>query len=135
MPLAVAILCHPVGTYGFFVAAVAMLVYARRSRTFVPAFGGVASAALTLLAYLQLPPDAGGLALLATGVALLHVEFSRPTYGAALGGGLLAGTVGSWLMLAGNASPALGPALRIAIALTGTLVMLGAVVGAARLRS
>src|SRR5687768_179804 len=100
MPLAVALLCHPIGTYGFFVAAVALLVYARRSQTFVPALAGIACSALTLLAFALVPPDGVALALLALGVTLLHVEFSWPTYGAALGAGLLAGTVGSWLMLA-----------------------------------
>jgi membrane-bound ClpP family serine protease len=135
MPLAVALLCHPIGTYGFFVVAVASLVYARPSRTFVPTFSGIGCSALTLLAFVQVPPDYVGLALLALGVALLHCEFVVPTYGVALGAGLLAGTVGSWLMLGGMVSPAVPPVLRIAVALSGTLVLLGAVVRAARLRT
>jgi membrane-bound ClpP family serine protease len=133
MPIAVALLCHPVGTYGFAVAALALLVYAHRSRTFVPLFAGIACCALTLLAFVQVPPDFVGLALLGLGVALLRLEFRWPTYGAALVGGLVAGSVGSWLMLAGSALPRLSPELRIAIAFMGTLVVLVAVLLAARL--
>jgi membrane-bound ClpP family serine protease len=135
MPFAVALLCHPAGAYGFAVAAVALLVYAHRSRTFVPAFAGFSCAALTLLAFAEVPPHGVGIALFAAGVMLLHLEFRSPTYGAALVGGASAFAFGSWLMLRESLPPPLSPALRLAVAFAGTLVVLAAVLRAARLHA
>jgi membrane-bound ClpP family serine protease len=137
MPFAVAVLCHPAGAYGCVVTALGAFVYACHTRTFVPTFTAVAAALLSTLAFLQVPPDATGLLLLALGVAALQLEFLAPTCGAALLTGLTLGVSGSWRLL--DAVPAavapLPPALRIAVAVAGTLVLLAAVVRGFRLRT
>src|SRR5262245_31753787 len=83
MPLAVALLCHPVGTLTALVAAIVLALYAAQSQRFLPTFAAVSAALLTLLAFLQVPPNAAGLAWLLLGVALLHAEFLWPTFGLA----------------------------------------------------
>jgi membrane-bound ClpP family serine protease len=77
------------------------------------------------------------LLLLASGVVLLQIEFLRPTYGAALLIGLAASIVGSWQLLAPapGASGTLAPALRVALAVTGTLTLTAAVLRGLRLRT
>ena len=78
MPFAVALLCHPLGTFAALVAAIVAALYAAQSHRFLPAFTAVSAALLTLLAFLQVPPSAAGLAWLCVGVALLHAEFLWP---------------------------------------------------------
>jgi membrane-bound serine protease (ClpP class) len=137
MPFAVALLCHPAGAYGCLVVALAAFVYAWHTRRFVPAFTAASAALLTTLSFLHVPPDSLAALLLAIGVVLLQVEFLRPTYGAALLLGLGASIVGSWQLLAPapGASGTLAPPLRIALALTGTLMLAAAVLRGLRLRT
>lgn len=130
MPLAVALLCHPVGTFAALLAAVVAGLYAMQSRRFLPAFTSASAAALTLLAFLQIPPSGAGLAWLALAVALLHAEFLWPSYGIAGLAGVGSAAWGSWLLLA-----ALDPAARGATAALGTLVLLAAVARTMRLRT
>lgn len=130
MPLAVALLCHPLGTFVSLVAAVVAGLYAAQSRRVVPAFAAASGALLTLLAFLQVPPSVPGLAGLAAALVLLHAEFSWPTYGLAGLLGLGSATWGSWLMLA-----ALDPIARSLAAPLGALVLLAAVARTMRLRT
>jgi membrane-bound ClpP family serine protease len=137
MPLAVALLCHPAGAYACLVTALAASVYACHTCAFVPAFTAVSAAALTTLAFLQVPPDFAGVALVALATVLLQAELVLPTYGAALVSGCAAGIAGSWRLLAAaaEAEPALPAAARLAIALAGTLALLAAVLRGFRLRT
>ncbi len=136
MPLAVALLCHPAGAYGFLVVTLAAFVYACHTRTFVPSFTAALAGALTPLAFLQVPPALCGLLLLGLGGAVLQGEFQLPTYGAALLAGLATSVWGSWLLLGPpGATPPLTPAARLAIALTGTALLLATVLRAFRLRT
>jgi membrane-bound ClpP family serine protease len=130
MPLPVALLCHPAGTFVALVAAIIAALYAARSRRFLPSFTGAGAAALTLLAFLQVPPSVAGLAWLCVGVALLHAEFLWPTFGLAGAAGIGATAWGSALLLA-----ALTPLPRGAVALLGTLALLAAVARTMRLRT
>jgi membrane-bound ClpP family serine protease len=130
MPLAVALLCHPVGTFAALMAAVVASLYAAESRRFVPVFTAASAAALTLLAFLQVPPSGAGLAWLALGVALLHAEFLLPTLGVAGLAGLAASAWGSWLLL-----PSLAPGARGTVAALGAFVVLAAVARTMRLRT
>jgi membrane-bound ClpP family serine protease len=130
MSLAVALLCHPAGTFAALVAAMVAGLYAAQSRRFLPAFCAVSAALLTLLAFLQVPPSAAGLVFLAAAVGLLHAEFFLPTFGLAGVLGLGSAAWGSWLMLA-----ALEPGTRGTIALLGSLVLLAAVARTMRLRT
>jgi len=137
MPLAVALLCHPAGAYGFVVVTLAAFVYACQARTFVPAFTAVAAAALTGLAFLHVPPSPYGLLLIGLGVALLQVELLLATYGTALVAGLAACVAGSWLILAPphGATVVLAAAPKLAIAVTGSLALLAAVLHGFRRRT
>ena len=137
MPLPIALLCHPAGAYACLVAALAGLVYAWHTRTFVPAFTAASAALLTTLAFLQVPPDSCAVLLLAIGVVLLQIEFVLPTFGAALLIGLVASIVGSWQLLAAapGASGTLVPAVRSALTLAGTLTLAAAVLRGLRLRT
>ena len=137
MPFAVALLCHPAGAYGCLVVALAAFVYAWHTRSFVPAFTAASAALLTTLSFLHVPPDSLALLLLAIGVVLLQIEFLRPTYGAALLLGLAASIVGSWQLLAAapGASGTLAPALRVVLAVTGTLTLAAAALRGLRLRT
>lgn len=130
MPLAVALLCHPVGTLTAFVAAIIFALYAAQSRRFLPAFTAVSAALLTLLAFLQVPPSAAGLTWLFVGVVLLHAEFLWPAFG--LAGVLGIGTAawGACLLLA-----PLAPVPRGAVALLAALLLLAAVARTMRLRT
>ena len=137
MPFAVALLCHPAGAYACLVVALAAFIYAWHTRRFVPAFTAASAAVLTTLSFLQVPPDSLALLLLAIGVVLLQAEFLLTTYGAAL---LLGSPRASWDR--GSCSPrrlacrgTLAPALRIALALTGTLTLAAAVLRGLRLRT
>jgi membrane-bound ClpP family serine protease len=130
MPFAVAVLCHPLGTFVALVAAIVATLYALQSRRFLPAFAAVAAGLLTLLAFLQVPPSLGGLAWLFAGLALLHVEFIRPTFGVAGMLGVAAAFSGSWLLLV-----PLNPIARCAAALLGALLLLAAVARTMRLRT
>ena len=130
MSFSVTLLCHPVGTLTALVAGIVFALYAAQSRRFLPAFTAVSAALLTILAFLQVPPSAAGLAWLAVGIALLHAEFFWPTFGIA---GLLGfGTAawGSCLLLA-----ALAPVPRSVIALLTALLLLAAVARTMRLRT
>jgi membrane-bound serine protease (ClpP class) len=130
MPFAVALLCHPVGTLTAFVVAIVATLYAAQSRRFLPAFTAVSAGLLTLLAFLQVPPSAAGLAWLLVGVALLHAEFLWPTFGGAGVLGLAAAAWGSCSLLA-----ALAPLPRGAVAVVAALVLLAAVARTMRLRT
>jgi membrane-bound ClpP family serine protease len=137
MPFAVALLCHPAGAYVCLVTALAGFVYACHTRRFVPALTSASAAALTTLAFLQAPPDAVGVALVALGAVLLQTEFVLPTYGAALVTGCATGLAGSWRLLdaAAEATPALPVAVRLVLAIAGTLTLLAAVLRGFRLRT
>jgi hypothetical protein len=133
MPFAVALLCHPVGTFAALVAAIVATLYAAQSQRFLPSFTAASATLLTLLAFLQVPPSAAGLAGLAglgIGVALLHAEFLWPTFGAAGLLGVGATAWSSWTLLA-----ALAPVPRGALALLGAAVLLAAVARTMRLRT
>jgi len=137
MPFAVALLCDPAGAYACLVTTLAAFTFACHTRAFVPAFTAASAAALTTLAFLQIPPDTTGVALVALGVALLQAELMLPTYGAALVAGCAAGIAGSWRLLAAaaDAAPALPAPLRFALAIVGTSVLLAAVLRGFRLRT
>ncbi|HET7924401.1 MAG TPA: hypothetical protein VFL30_05845 [Rhodanobacteraceae bacterium] len=130
MPLAVALLCHPVGTLSALVAAIVFALYAAQSRRFLPAFTALSAALLALLAFLQVPPSAAGLVWLFVGVALLHAEFLWPTFGLAGVVGFATAVWGSCLLLA-----AIAPVGRGAVALLAALLLLGAVARTMRLRT
>lgn len=130
MPFAVALLCHPLGTFASLVAAIVATLFAAQSHRFLPVFTAVATTSLTLLAFLQVPPSASGLAWIFVGVVLLHVEFLRPTLGTAGVLGVGAAALGSCLLLA-----SLGPVARGAAALLGALLLLAAVARTMRLRT
>jgi membrane-bound ClpP family serine protease len=130
MPFAVALLCHPIGTFAALVAAIVATLYAAQSHRFLPTFTAVSAALLTLLAFLQVPPSVAGLAWLCAGVALLHGEFLWPTFGIAGLLGLGTAAWGSGLLLA-----PLTTLPRGAIALVGSLVLLAAVAHTMRLRT
>jgi membrane-bound ClpP family serine protease len=130
MPFAVALLCHPIGSFAALIAAIVAALYAAQSHRFLPAFTAISAGLLTLLAFLQVPPGAVGLAWLCAGVVLLHAEFQWPAYGVAGLLGIGTATWGSCLLLA-----ALEPIPRGAIALGGALVLLAAIARTMRLRT
>jgi membrane-bound ClpP family serine protease len=130
MPLPVALLCHPLGTFTALVAAIVATLYAAQSRRFLPAFTAVSAALLTLLAFLQVPPSVGGLVWLCAGVAFLHAEFLWPAFGIA---GLLGVATTAWASC--SLLAALEPLPRGGAALCGALVILGAVARTMRLRT
>jgi membrane-bound ClpP family serine protease len=129
-PLAVTLLCHPFGSFAALLTGVVAGLYAVQSRRFLPTFTALSAAALALLAFLQVPPSAAGLAWLGAGIALLHLEFLWPAFGAAGLLGLSSSAWGSSLLLA-----ALAPAPRAGIAAAAALVLLAAVVRTMRLRT
>ena len=96
MSFAVALLCHPVGTLTALVTGIVFALSAAQSRRFLPAFTAVSAGLLTILAFLQVPPSAAGLAWLAVGVALLHAEFFSATFGLAGVVGICAAAWGSF---------------------------------------
>jgi membrane-bound ClpP family serine protease len=130
MPLAVALLCHPLGSFTALVVAIIAALYAAQSRRFLPAFTATSAALLALLAFLQVPPSATGITWLATGVVLLHVEFLRPTFGVAGVLGVGSASAGSYLLLA-----PLAPVARGSVALVAGLLLLAAVARTMRLRT
>jgi len=130
MPFAVALLCHPVGSLTALVAAIVAALYAAQSRRLLPAFTAVSAGLLTLLAFLQVPPSAAGLAWLVGGVALLHAEFFVPTFGVAGVLGLAAAAWGSCSLLA-----SLAPFPRGVAALLAAFMLLAAVARTMRLRT
>jgi membrane-bound ClpP family serine protease len=130
MPLAVALLCHPLGAFTALVAAIVGALYAAQSRRFLPAFTALSAALLALLAFLQIPPSAAGIASLGAGVALLHVEFLRPTFGVAGVLGIGTSGFGSYLLLAPLAEFA-----RASVAFAAALILLAAVARTMRLRT
>jgi membrane-bound ClpP family serine protease len=130
MPFAVALLCHPLGTFAALVATIAAALFAAQSHRFLPAFAAASAALLTLLAFLQVPPSSTGLASVGLGVVLLHLEFLWPTFGIAGMLGLAATFSGSWSLLA-----TLTPVTRGAVALLGAALLLGVVARTMRLRT
>lgn len=135
MPFAVALLHHPAGVYAFVVAAIVAWLYAALTRAFVPTLTGVAAGLLTVLGFVAVPPSYVALSLLGIGIVLLHAEYLFPTSGAA---GVLGLAVTAWasaLLLAPSGWPELGTPTRVAAALTGTLVLFGAVTHTMRLRT
>jgi membrane-bound ClpP family serine protease len=130
MPLAVALLCHPLGTFTALVTAIVAALYAAQSRRFLPAFTATSAALLVLLAFLQVPPSAAGIIWLGAGVVLLHLEFLRPTFGVAGLLGVGAASCGSYLLLA-----SLAPVARGSVAFAAALLLLGAVARTMRLRT
>jgi membrane-bound ClpP family serine protease len=137
MASAIAVLGHPIGAYACLMTALAASVYAWHTRRSVAALTAVAAAALTGLACLVAPPDVAGVALVVLGIALLQTELMVPTYGAALVTGCAAAIVGAWRLLGAttSAAPVLPAALRLALAIAGTLMLLAAVLRAFRLRT
>ena len=132
MPFAVALLCHPLGAYALSRRGDRGRVRLRvRTRgSFVPAFTAASAALLTTLAFLQVPPTASAWLLLALGVALLHAEFLLADVRRRRScSGSRRASSGSWQLLAAapGASGTLAPALRVALAVTGTLTLLAAV--------
>ena len=83
MPLAVALLCHPLGTFAALVATIVAALFAAQSRRFVPTFTALSAALLTVLAFAQVPPSVAGLVCVGIGVTVLHAEFLWPTFGIA----------------------------------------------------
>ena len=130
MPFAVALLCHPLGTFAALAAAIVAALYAAQSHRFLPAFTAASAALLTPLAFLQVPPSAAGLVWLCAGVALLHAEFLWPAFGVAGLLGIGTAAWGSCLLLA-----PLEPVTRGAVAICGALVLLAAVARTMRLRT
>jgi membrane-bound ClpP family serine protease len=130
MPFAVALLSHPAGSFAALLVAIVAALYAAQSRRFLPAFTASSAALLAILAYLQIPPSAAGLAWLCVGVALLHVEFLWPAFGAAGLLGIGSAAWGSSLLLA-----AVAPGARLSLALAAALVLLAAVARTMRLRT
>ncbi len=130
MPFAVALLCHPIGTFAALLATIVAALYAAQSQRFLPSFTAVSAGLLTLLAFLQVPPSATGLALLCVGIVFLHAEFLWPTSGVAGVLGLGGAAWGSCLLLA-----AVPPVARGAAALLGALLLLAAVARTMRLRT
>jgi hypothetical protein len=130
MPFAVAVLCHPLGTFVALIAAIVATLYALQSQRFLPSFTAVSAALLTTLAFVQVPPSMAGLAWLLAALALLHVEFLRPTFGAAGTLGVGAAAWGSWSLLV-----PIAPVARGAVALLGALLLLAAVARTMRLRT
>lgn len=130
MELAVALLCHPLGTFTSLVAAIVAALYAAQSRRGLPAFTAASAGLLTMLAFLQVPPSWVGLAWLCIGVALLHVELLRPTFGLAGVFGIGVTAWASFLLLTG-----LAPLPRGVVALLAAVVVLGAVAHTMRLRT
>ena len=125
MPFAIAVVSPPVCAYAWLVVAIAGLLYATYVPRFVIAFAGAAAGTLAALGYLQIPPDAAGLAMFALGVLLLNLEFLRPTFGAAAMAGLAVTMVGSWRLL--GVTPPLAPLpepLRAACSVVGALALL-----------
>jgi len=130
MSFAVALLCHPIGTLTALVVGIVSALYAAQSRRFLPAFTAVAAGLLTILAFLQVPPNAAGLVCLGVGVALLHAEFFWPSFGIAGVLGLGTAALGSFALLA-----ALAPVPRGVIALLAAFMLLAAVARTMRLRT
>jgi membrane-bound ClpP family serine protease len=130
MPLAVALLCHPLGGFTALVTAIVAALYAAHSRRFLPSFTATSAALLALLAFVQVPPSAAGIVALGTGVAVLHLEFHWPTFGVAGLVGVGSICCGSYLLLAPLAPVARGP-----VALAAGLVLLAAVARTMRLRT
>jgi hypothetical protein len=128
MPLAVALLCHPLGSYTALLTGVVAALYAAQSRRFLPTFTAASAGLLAILAYLQVQPSLPGLVCLAAGVVLLHVEFLRPTFGSAGLLGTAAASYGSYLGLA-----SLGAVVASAIAVLGAVILLAAVARTMRL--
>jgi membrane-bound ClpP family serine protease len=130
MPLAVALLCHPLGSFTALFAAIVAALYAAQSRRFLPGFTATSAALLALLAFLQVPPSAAGVVWLGAGVVLLHLEFLRPTFGVAGLLGVGAASFGSYLLLA-----PLAPLTRGPLALAAGLLLLAAVARTMRFRT
>jgi membrane-bound ClpP family serine protease len=130
MPLAVALLLHPAGSFVALMATIAAGLFAVQSHRFLPVFTAGAAALLTSLAFLQVPPSPGALLSLCAGVALLHAEFLWPAYGSFGALGLGAAWYGCWWLLAPLAPPG-----RAAIALAGVLLLLAVVARTMRLRT
>jgi membrane-bound ClpP family serine protease len=135
MPFPVALLHHPTGVYAFLVTAIVASFYAALRPAFVPTFTGIAAGVLTLLGFVATPPDYAALSLLGIGIALLHAEFMIPTSGAAGTLGLAATAGASMILLTPSGWPEACVAMRVAAALSGTLVLFGAVAHTMRLRT
>src|SRR5690606_33832002 len=91
MPLAIAILHHPLAAYVLLVVALAAGIHAVYvCGAFVAGFVSVAAGLLAVIAYLGTAPSRAGLVTLALGAILLNVEFRVPTYGVAGVAGLAA---------------------------------------------
>ena len=130
MPLAVALLCHPVGAVMALVTAIVAALCAAQSHRFLPAFTALSAALLAVLAWLQIPLSPIGLLVLCAGVALLHAELLWPTFGAAGLLGLSATIWGCWSLLS-----ALAPLSRAAAALLAAAILVAAVARTMRLRT
>jgi membrane-bound ClpP family serine protease len=123
MPYAVALLSHPVGTYGFVLIAVIGVTYGLHTRRFLPGFTGTSAALLAALGFLHVRPSLASVALLVAGIALLHAEFRIATGGLAGVLGLAAAGGGSWGLLASEQF-ALPFTWRLAVVALGALALL-----------
>jgi membrane-bound serine protease (ClpP class) len=133
VPIAIALLHHPLGAYACLVIAIAGIVHGGITRRFLSLFSGGSAAMLAALAFLTTPPNAAGLLLLAVGVVLMNVEFRLPTFGAAGLTGCAATFAGSLAMLAPSIADAAIVAFEaIAAASAGTLALVLAVYAAQR---
>jgi membrane-bound ClpP family serine protease len=133
VPIAIALLHHPVGAYTFLVIAIAGVMHGGLTRRFVPLFAGVCAALLAVLAFMATPPGAVSVLLLTVGVVLLNVELRLATFGVAGLAGGAATFAGSLTLLAPSLAFAtvfdLGA---VAVAGGGTMVLALAVYGAQR---
>jgi len=130
IPLAVALLYHPLATYASLLLAVVCALYAVQARGPVPAVTCAVATLLALLAFLQTPPSLSGLTWFAVAVVLLHAEFLWPTFGLAAVLGVGSAAWGSFLLLAPLETPA-----RVAAAVVGALLVLAAIARTMRLRT
>jgi membrane-bound ClpP family serine protease len=122
MPVAVIVLCHPAGTYGFLLVALCGLIYGSHARIYWPLLCGGCAMLLTLLAFLLIPPSPIALLLFVAAIALMHAEFLLPTAGALGALGCGAGFAASWLVLAQCPLVA-----RLPLGVAGTIALLSAV--------
>jgi hypothetical protein len=130
MPLAVALLHHPIGTFASLLLAVIAALYATQSRRLLPLVTCMSAAVLALLAFLESPPSSTGLTWLGVALVLLHTEFLWPSFGMAAVLGVGGAAWGSYLLLA-----PLDPPARVPAALVGALLLLAAVARTMRLRT
>jgi membrane-bound ClpP family serine protease len=119
MPLAVAVLDHPLAVYCLLVTGLAAAIRAAYVRgALVSGFAGVAACLLALLGCLHRAPPAAGVVAVLVGTELMIVEFTRPAYGVAALAAVAAAGWGSWALL-GAPGAELDALARAALAIGG----------------